>query len=444
MIFLRKSQRQVEVFKGEITAFLTLLFLIMLSIVGTLLQGTRFYMRKMENRAATSLALESTFAEYHNALLEQYEIFAKVGCSEEIIQNRLLYYGTNLVECERLAYQVLTDDGGNPFYNQAVGYMKDWLGIQEDTEGVTLDTTTGENLENEQEEVSGQMDQFLEEHNATLPKDKNPMESKKRIEKLGVLQVLVENPQELSNCYIDVTQFPSVRNLKKGNYHEEIEDNAVDKAFFTTYVLAHFSSAIEKEQKGALHYEIEYLLGGCSSDRDNLESVCKKILLIRMAINYAYLQTSQTRKTEAEVLAASLCTIIALPELTEVAKQAILLGWAYGESVVDVRVLLKGEKVPLVKNDDNWQLQLEQLANLGTSQEIAEEKPSKQGMSYEDYLKGLLLLEQKETLCMRSLDLIEANLHIRTDECMTKVIVDTKHDLGLGIQKTYRTVFGYQ
>ena len=47
------------------------------------------------------------------------------------------------------------------------------------------------------------------------------------------------------------------------------------------------------------------------------------------------------------------------------------------------------------------------------------------GLSYQDYIKGLFLLETKETLSMRCLDLIESNLHVKTDQCMTKVEIQS-------------------
>ena len=34
-----------------------------------------------------------------------------------------------------------------------------------------------------------------------------------------------------------------------------------------------------------------------------------------------------------------------------------------------------------------------------------------------------VLLEKRESLCMRSLDLIESNTSVKADECMTKVIL---------------------
>ena len=443
MIFLTKSQERAVVFRGEITAFLLLLFLLVLSVIGALLQSAVFEMNKMETRARTSLALESFFAEYHVPLLEEYEVFARFGCSEEVMQNRMQYYGAIDVANKYLTHEVLTDNAGYPFYEQAIRYMKDWLGAEE-VEGVIVNSASGKSVEKQQEKVSTHIGNLLEEHDAVLPAEDNPLESTERIKTSGLLQVVVEHSETLSNRCMETSSLCSTRELKKGNYKGTVKDNPTDKAFFVAYASTHFSNVLEQNENRPLLYEMEYLFAGHTSDKENLEDVCKTILLLRMAINYTYLQTSSTRKAEAELLAASLCTLITLPELTQAVQQAILLAWAYGESIVDMRVLLKNEKVPFIKTDENWQLQLENLVDLGTAEEVTTEKPSKEGISYETYLTGLLLLESRETLSMRSLDLIEEHLNIKADECMTKAVIETTRDLGYGGKRTFQTAFGYQ
>ena len=57
------------------------------------------------------------------------------------------------------------------------------------------------------------------------------------------------------------------------------------------------------------------------SDKENLESVLMKLFLIRMGVNYICLQKDSGRKAEAEVLAVTICTLLLMPEGTEVVKQ---------------------------------------------------------------------------------------------------------------------------
>ena len=55
------------------------------------------------------------------------------------------------------------------------------------------------------------------------------------------------------------------------------------------------------------------------------------------------------KKSEAMALAATISTLLLIPEAAEAVKQLILLAWAAGEGVIDIRSLLSGNKVPLVK-----------------------------------------------------------------------------------------------
>lgn len=444
MLFLKRLQERAPAFKGEITAFLVLLFVLMLSLIGALIESASIHMEKSCKRVRTMMALESTFAEYHRELLEQYDIFARNGNPEEVIKSRLSYYGAGGMEHQIEKKELLTDDFGQPYYEAAIIYMQDWLGLKDFSFGPEYIFSAPAKIEKEELNNANDLQNFLEQENATLPEEDNPIAAVQNLKKTSLLGLLATDSSELSNRRIEVSDLASTRQLEKGNYHCGINSGASDKAFFVAYLAEHFSNVTKYDNTHTLFYELEYLLGGQFSDRENLEVVCKKLVGMRMAGNYAYLLTDSTCQAEAEAMAGTLCTLIALPEITAIVKQGILLAWAYGESIVDVRQLLKGKKVPLVKTKATWQLQLKNLTSLGTSQEVYEEKQGSQGFGYEDYLKGLLLLEKKETLCMRSLDLMEKNLQIKADQCMTRVEVRSKADLRRGVQETFLTTFGYQ
>ena len=58
---MKKSQKRELVFKGEITAFLALLFVLIISLVGALIESASIQMTKNQKRANVVLALEITF-----------------------------------------------------------------------------------------------------------------------------------------------------------------------------------------------------------------------------------------------------------------------------------------------------------------------------------------------------------------------------------------------
>ena len=443
---MTKSRNRDLAFRGEITAFLALIFILMMSIVGALIESASIQLTKNRKRADTLLALESTFAEYHPELLKQYEIFARFGTTEDVLENRMTYYGARNMEHTILQIQLLTDYQGAPFYRQAVTYMKDWLGLENLSGDFGYDLSLDGLPRMQEEEQSNSLELYslLEEGNAQLPEENNPIESVNGLKNKPLLSLLMSNQEELSKRSITLETLPSHRELKTGNFPQEETNGTADKLFFIAYILEHFSNINEEAKGGVLFYEQEYLLGGLSSDQENLEAVCRKIMNIRMISNYTYLLTDSVKQAEAQTMALTLCSVISLPALTEVVKHALLFAWAYGESIVDARVLLKGKKVPLMKTGDSWQLQLSNLSALGTEQEMVTEKDMERGLSYQDYLKALFLLEDKESLSMRCLDLVESNLHLKTDQCMTKVEIKSVAHLRRGILDSYTTMYGYQ
>ena len=86
------------------------------------------------------------------------------------------------------------------------------------------------------------------------------------------------------------------------------------------YLQKHFQCAVDeggKHQKGSkehsLSYELEYIIGGQKSDRENLKKTVNRILLIREGMNYATLAKSAKMRGEAMALAAAITGAAALP-----------------------------------------------------------------------------------------------------------------------------------
>ena len=77
-------------------------------------------------------------------------------------------------------------------------------------------------------------------------------------------------------------------------------------------------------------------------------------------------------------------------------------------------------------------------------EEVVNEADVAGGLSYQSYLTGLLAMERKEALSMRSLDLIESNLQIKTDECMTGVEIQSKAVLRRGVKDSFTTAYEYE
>lgn len=173
--------------------------------------------------------------------------------------------------------------------------------------------------------------------------------------------------------------------------------------------MRYFSCFTEPEEDGVLDYQVEYLLGGKKSDQENLKYVINRLLLLREGMNYLYCMSDPQISSQANGLAVSLTGFLGIPALTAATGQAILLAWAYGESLIDVRILLDGGKVPLNKTPVSWQLSVE---NLGQLAEILRNGAdgNQDGMSYDGYLRVLLHMGNLSSQKMRALDLIQLDL----------------------------------
>ncbi len=159
--------------------------------------------------------------------------------------------------------------------------------------------------------------------------------------------------------------------------------------------------------------EIEYIIGGENSDERNKKDVSSKIKTLRNMLNLYYLYTC-SEKREAALLLAEVIT----PGPAAVLTQAVILEtWAYSEAVNDINILYDGKTVPLLKNDSNWALSLENVFNSdGTPREDAGENKKRyilpqslSGEEYGTYLRILLAGMPRETKLLRIMDLIQVN-----------------------------------
>ncbi len=152
----------------------------------------------------------------------------------------------------------------------------------------------------------------------------------------------------------------------------------------------------------------------------NLASVVSWIFLLRLADNFARIQQDGERVAAAEAAAAAATVLV--PYLQPIVKQAFLLCWSYEDSLEDVRSLLSGEKVALLKS-----LGLNELK-----------------LDYEQYLMIFLLLTGENRLSVRTMDMIElavkqteGNENFRFDGCIASCLI--QGSFADGSSRSYRT-----
>ena len=261
----------------------------------------------------------------------------------------------------------------------------------------------------------------------------NPTDGLEEVRRLGILSSVVEETTSLSAKRISEETLISTRmangTISQGNYPQEetvqIEE-FTERFFFQEYLLRYMGNFVDPTENTALDYQIEYLIAGKESDGDNLRTIANRLCALREVANTIYLYGDTVKCAEAEVVAAGLAALCLLPELAEVFKHTLLLGWAYAESVHDVKVLLAGGNVPLLKDEASWYYDLGTALSLGEKEGADEMGAS--GLSYADYLRILMCFTNLHTLTARAMNIVEADIrltggneHFRLDACYERL-----------------------
>ena len=463
--------------KGEITVFLSVVFVLMISFVSGILQASSIQAAKNLGRLETDRAIYSVFGEYQKELLEQYHVFGLDGSygtgsyTEENLISRMHYYGTEGTEHEITDIQYLTDNSGQAFREQVLTYMEqtNGIGMIRKFTGLTEEWEEQEIQGNEMEKIREESTQEIEEISSMLENTadtgsgekeadvENPFHFMDKIEQYGILSVVLPKDMILSEKEITLESQVSYRNLRtgRGSFPSRTgTDGIEEKLLFDEYVIDRYTSAVTEgesdEKNRTLDYEIEYILAGKTSDKENLESVLFRIFLIRMALNYAFLLTDTEKQGQAEILALAVAALLLVPEAVEGIKHLVLIAWAAGESVTDIRTLLSGKRAALVKTTDNWQTSLTSLFTLGEGSGT-EGNDAQEGIYYKDYLRILLFLENSKDVTMRALDRIEENLRteqklgfFHADQCVTRLKMSNTITLCDSLTYQFPVYFGYE
>ncbi|MDD6351919.1 MAG: DUF5702 domain-containing protein [Lachnospiraceae bacterium] len=237
----------------------------------------------------------------------------------------------------------------------------------------------------------------------------NPIPMVREWKSKDILELLLPQDCQVSEKTLGVEDLVSKRHLNQGN-KTAAGLSPVDRILCQQYAKSHLGWFMEPLESGSLAYGSEYLIAGKNSDRENLKATALRILAMREGQNLISIMKDEEKKNLARSF-ASVLSAFSGEALELPIELAILAAWAFVESVLDLRALFAGEKVPIVKSKEEWKSSLE---NLGKSM-AKEEKSngSDHGLNYEAYLGILFLTLTTEKMGLRSLDLIEADIRTR-------------------------------
>lgn len=235
----------------------------------------------------------------------------------------------------------------------------------------------------------------------------NILNTIRKIFQSGILGLVIPKGDSVSmrnisenNLASDVTYLNSKNILNSCGFSTK----SAKKIIYGEYVMDHFSSYTDKQNGDALDYEVEYVINGEKTDIENLYYTVKKIALIRSAVNMAYIMTDSDKKEKAESLAEIAVGWTNIQPLVKGMKYLILYGWSYAEGLVEVKALLSGWKISLIKNSDNWQMEYEDFITLNFE---PDEEKSQKGLNYEMFLRAVLMMKDLGEISLNTMDLVE-------------------------------------
>lgn len=440
--------------RGSITVFLSLILLILISIVTQVIQEAMFQADRIKLASAMDVSFNAVLGEYCKELVEEYGLFFLDASNEsgvfdkENVTSRLDYYmykniqeqsgmlQMQLIDTEIKEFLLATDYDGAAFLKEAVKAYKGKI-VSETVESALQQSKKYQEAEKSRKAIEEnqvqpsqlEIPQDIEvniEEKEKAEKIVNPVEVIEALKANGLLGIVAWDLCISSNS-MDLSTTLQKRKLNQGNCERKQTASISEKMIFDLYLkdqFTYFADRKRNDVSGCLNYEIEYLICGKGGDEENLSGVLEKIIWMREGINFVYLLTDNGKMAEAEALATALVGYTGILPLVTAMKFAILAEWAYGESLLEVRVLLTGGKVDFIKNKNNWKLELSQLANVATIIK-GNAKGDEQGLAYEEYLWILLSASSTKNKCYRSMDLIEKRIQgitnvnsFRMDNCM--------------------------
>ncbi len=450
--------------KAYLTIYLSLTLTVLLSLCLTLIEGARRSCIRLETECITDIGLHSVCGEYHREVFRQYDLFlidssygtavptycnTQARLEDYIRQNMDLktsgYFnfvykdlmGVELLDVyiDRVAFA--SDDEGRRIQKKAAKAILDessmglandvleWVGVVEQHKLLEYDVAT------QRQEINRDIEERVE---AKKKEDAEKWYSIEVPDLLGYLNGLISEGllynmlegEKISEQVVDVSQYISTRRkngiLNVGNAPASDSVAPMERVLFHAYLIQHLGRYGQRKENGLLAYQVEYVLNGHGSDKENLTATMWKLCNLRGAANLLFLYKDQGKRAAVQGVATTVAAVILMPELESLIETSLLLGWAYVEGMYDVKVLLKGGKVPLIKSAEDWHYDLDSILESADMRVLNKEQ---KGLSYADYLQILLFLASGENTAFHFMDIVEmdirqtaGNQEFRIDGCI--------------------------
>ncbi len=458
------NQKNVIYEQGSITVYCTLVLLLMLALIGSLLESAHQTGVRTRIEQAASVGLDSLLSMYDAGLYEQYGL---LFLNEDLLDSSV---DETLYECmdavanpnqglliktpQLLSFSVesvdtdvyyANDDNGVFLEREILELMKyqeaaallsslgsyieqitnadeaysyvveqnedyettDWGEVAEAVGGGTDDETEAdEDTDADSESDSSGEDSTISNEDVEKSLDGSIITQVEELLTDSLLSLFVSDVTELS-------EKSSTDTATYGSDHEiSLSDSLLEDATSTVlvdeYLMQYMGSYTSSATSAGLSYELEYIICGGTSDKENLLSLTTRLLLTRMGLNLVFLLANENYSAQAESLAAALVGWTGIVALVTAIKLLLIAVWAFCESVLDVRALLQGKNVAFYKSSQSWTTTISDCVAKVAAGSIAKESDS--GLSYDAYLRIYLLMQGMEEKLLRAMTVIEWNM----------------------------------
>ena len=479
---------------GYMTVYLALTVSVIISLCLALIEGCRYRGIQLETECVMDIGMDSILAEYHRELLKQYNLFA-IDCSygtpyasmeftgkhlleymnrnfslDDVFLEKLLYrdfFAIHAEDVEATKAAFLTDEAGENFRRAAVSAVEDDVGLELLQQIMDwLNTIESEGLE--EQDVAGQKQQIdaqIQEYDGKKTPTgetihiENPTAGLEEKRNSGILKLVIKEENISGRSLISqdlIEERAKQGEINHGNIplrQQEKWEDLEEKFLFHEYILRYLGRYGEEKEQSPLWYQTEYVIAGKENDTENLRTIVNRIFIIREAANTMYLLSSEEKYAIAEALGEVLAAAMMVPEIAGLFTATLILGWAFAESVYDVKTILSGGKIPLLKEDATWHYGLSSAlqdtdtdADAGNANDIF-------SMGYEDYLRTFLMLCDETTTIYRTMNIVEMDIRntpgnsaFRLDACITEIGLNVKvkskygYSFEIERQKSYTAV----
>ncbi len=221
----------------------------------------------------------------------------------------------------------------------------------------------------------------------------------------GLLAAMTDG--HISGKSIEAQDLPS-KTVQRSGSGGGILSSSYKKVMLGEYVLEHFGNYLDPKEDTSLKYEAEYVLAGKNNDKDNLEIVVRDLVLLRSGLNMMSFAADSSKMSEVQTLSHAIIGWTGLEFLVQIIASVVMSVWCLAEALCDVKTIMSGGKISLIKNPAEWSISAIGLKNFSKS--IIPAASSDSGLDYKEYLGVMLLTEGLADEAYRTMDMIQVNM----------------------------------